>query len=206
MADITNIWDNIQPFFKDRMPVGEDVLRQLVEKGILSGREQSDVQDKPDRKSKREELLEILKEKPSETFYEFVGFVRSDKRYKDIYQKFVSLDSSLGAEHQPSQPSSQPRNKHGGGAATTKDFRDVIKQLTHDELRQLYIELDISAKDISDAELSVAPSRDVQALAMAVFGGWQQSKPSEATRQTLLKALEECKFINAKQQLEEKWN
>ncbi|XP_072043534.1 uncharacterized protein [Amphiura filiformis] len=133
MANITNILDNIKLFFKDSMPVGEDVLRQLVEKGILSGREESDVLGKQDRTSKRGELLEILKEKPL-MYHKFVEFLKSDVKYEHVYSRFLSLDPSL--EHPPPQSRPDPRKtmavqdfeaKHGYGKVKLNDGINLLK-------------------------------------------------------------------------------
>ena len=87
---------------------------------------------------------------------------------------------------------------------TIKDFRDVIKLLNFDELHELYHELGIASEDSSKAELN-ASGTSVNLKAMAVFEWWKKSSPSQATRDTLLKALEECRFIDQKQTLEKKW-
>ena len=88
--------------------------------------------------------------------------------------------------------------------ASVKDFREVIKLLNSDELHELYQELGIATEDSSKAELD-APGKSVNLKAMSVFEWWKKSSPMEATRDTLLKALEECRFINQKQKLEDKW-
>ena len=92
----------------------------------------------------------------------------------------------------------------GNVTATTKDLWNLVKMLGPDELHELYVELDISSKDVQKAELN-APGQSVNRKALAVLEWWKESSPANATRETLLKALEECRFIDLKQQLEAKW-
>ena len=85
-----------------------------------------------------------------------------------------------------------------------KDFRDLIKLLNSNELQELYQELGIAPEDVQKAEQN-AQGPTVNLKAMAVLVWWKNSNPSEATRDTLLTALEECRFIDQKQKLEDKW-
>ena len=88
--------------------------------------------------------------------------------------------------------------------ATMEDFRDVIKLLNSDDLHELYQELGIATEDSTKAELD-ASGKSVNLKAMAVFEWWKKSSPMEATRDTLLKAMEECRFVDQKRTLEDKW-
>ena len=88
--------------------------------------------------------------------------------------------------------------------ATIKDFRDLIKLLPSFELQELYQELGIAPEDVQKAEQN-APGKTVNLKAMAVLDWWKKSNPTEATRDTLLTALEECIFLDQKRKLEDKW-
>ena len=80
----------------------------------------------------------------------------------------------------------------------------MIEVLGPDQLHELYLVLGIPSKDSEKAEQKAGKSPNLKA--MAVLEWWRDTSPSEATRATLLKALEECRFIYQKQTLENKWS
>ena len=88
-----------------------------------------------------------------------------------------------------------------------KDIRDVAENanLLHKDLKKLFIELDMKQSDIENAERN-ADTTDVQLKAMYVLQDWRKQNGQSATRRKILEALTECKLINAKDILVEKWS
>ncbi|XP_072015334.1 uncharacterized protein [Amphiura filiformis] len=88
-----------------------------------------------------------------------------------------------------------------------KDINNVADKakLGRDQLKHLFIELDIPSSDIANAERR-ADTRDFKLQAIEVLQFWQQSNGEKATRNEIINALEECGFIEAKEILEKKWS
>ena len=76
--------------------------------------------------------------------------------------------------------------------------------LTYDDLRRLYIELDIDEVEKDRAERQ-ANTGDNVLKAVSVLNCWKNKNLQKATRTTLLKALEESGLREQKEMLEKKW-
>ncbi|XP_072049912.1 uncharacterized protein [Amphiura filiformis] len=88
---------------------------------------------------------------------------------------------------------------------TDSDFGDVTKLLGPDDLQKLFCELDLTSQQIEKAERS-AGTRDVELTAKSVFQFWRKERGQQATHFAILDGLEACENLEAKEELEEKWN
>ena len=90
------------------------------------------------------------------------------------------------------------------GPISDKDIRDIARQLNRAELKYLYQELNLRESEIEHAE-RIADTRDIDLMATSVLRMWRQINGRHASRQAVLEALTECRYIRAKEVLEEKW-
>lgn len=81
---------------------------------------------------------------------------------------------------------------------------DFVDALTSDELSNVYEQLDIEHRQVLKAH-ERANSADPDQKAKAVLRYWKEHNGQKATRRKLLKALEKCQYMNAMEELQEKW-
>ena len=77
--------------------------------------------------------------------------------------------------------------------------------LTRNQLTNLYQELGLKANEIENAERN-ADTNDVQLQAYKVLHHWRSTKGGEATKGAILKALKECEYKEAMDELIKKWD
>ncbi len=84
---------------------------------------------------------------------------------------------------------------------------DIVSKakLMKDELKMLFYEIGIEECDIEIAE-ERANTHDYTLKAMKVLQMWRRSNTANATRPAIIQALTECKYIESKEILQEKWN
>ena len=91
---------------------------------------------------------------------------------------------------------------------SNKDLLDVkkIDDLTAQDLKSVYVELEINQRDIdtAKAEADTGPT-DFRGHSYRVLQTWRQRKGKLATRETLLDTFERCGLISAKEELEKIW-
>ena len=90
-------------------------------------------------------------------------------------------------------------------AASDKDFGQVIKLLSSSDLREVYYELGISSTDWHKWEEDAGERASVNLRARSVLETWRKREASKASRQAILNALESCRNIDAKEQLQKLW-
>ena len=85
-----------------------------------------------------------------------------------------------------------------------RDLKTVIKQLSRDDLQNLYIELELTAGTVQKAEYR-ANTTDVELKAMEVLREWRRDKGPQATKTAILDALTECNKIEVVEELTKIW-
>ena len=85
------------------------------------------------------------------------------------------------------------------------DVSDIAfaSKLLHAQLQHLYLELHVDASHIENAQRHA--DGDYRLEAVRVLKAWRQSLGEQATRRTVIEALEECRFNEAKEKLLDKW-
>ena len=88
-----------------------------------------------------------------------------------------------------------------------EEIQDVTSNagLFRDELANFFAELDLPSSKIEHAKW-LAATTDSRLQAVSVLQTWHKMKGSDATKQAVLSALEECAYRKAVEILQEKWN
>ena len=89
--------------------------------------------------------------------------------------------------------------------ATDSHFLDVSKVLDPDDLQHFYVKLGLEHRDITHAEVS-AGTTDSRLKATAVLRQWKKTRGKKATQQAILQALQECDFLDAREELQVLWS
>ena len=84
-------------------------------------------------------------------------------------------------------------------------FRDVTQLLGPDDLQQLYHALNLTYSDVEKEERN-ADTTDVNIRALHVLRLWRNRLGRNATRKTILDALEKCRNMEARDILDYTWN
>ena len=76
--------------------------------------------------------------------------------------------------------------------------------LKSDQLHYLYLALDLLDHEVENAEQN-ADTKDVALRANKVLVYWRTTRGSKATKEVILKALEECGYVDVFEFLLEQW-
>lgn len=90
------------------------------------------------------------------------------------------------------------------GPISEEDIRNIVRQLDRAELQNLYFTLGIQARDIEHAEMSTGTT-NTDLKAISVLRWWKKGKGHSATREAVLKALQNCEYLNATEALKALW-
>ncbi|XP_072016994.1 uncharacterized protein [Amphiura filiformis] len=85
-----------------------------------------------------------------------------------------------------------------------RQFHDVIEELSLAQLTKLFQQLGLKDTEIEKAKLS-SGSNDVTLQAREAFKFWVEIRGPNATLEAVLEALTQCRFINARHEVEKKW-
>ena len=92
----------------------------------------------------------------------------------------------------------------GSGEVTENDMAEVIELLTPDELTLLYVKLGISHVKVQKAEDS-AGGRGPDIKALNVLRQWKQMNGQLASKEKMLEAMKQCKFVDSYEKLTKIW-
>ena len=83
-----------------------------------------------------------------------------------------------------------------------REIWNVTEELSPKDLQHLYVALNLSQVDVEHAEYG---HTDSKFQGRAVLMEWRKQRPDEATKRTILEALEYCRNKGASRALLERW-
>ena len=86
-----------------------------------------------------------------------------------------------------------------------EDLADVVDQLDPTQMEKLYIRLGLSKSVIRKAMHEDETYGDLDLQGQSVLRRWRQTKGKNATRKTILDAIETCGNYEVVENLEAKW-